>query len=310
MISRATCYKEENISDCYFRICTSERKFMMDRPVCLCGDGHGAVAAFQSLSARVAAMYVLTTDEEVACLMRPSDLGIPTLDDLENCVIICAGYPKLIEPNVLKNNVIINAHPSLLPEYRGMHSLVWAMLNDEPEFGFSIHLMNDEIDDGDILAQFRVRNQGQDSAQIWRMFDSYVQENLADVVFRFLSGDLRAVPQDQNRATWVARRNLEDCEMNWAEPNFRLRALIRALVPPYPYPRLRTPKSLYLVTRAEIIDRDYYCTVGRVVGHLNRAALIKSADGLVRVEGLADIETGVEVPVPQALPLGLRLPMV
>jgi len=281
---------------------------MTSKQICICGDGHGAIAAFKSFRAKVDSVFVLTTDEAVVSLMRPSDTLLHSLSILENYVIVCAGYSKLITSAVLKKNIIINTHPSLLPEYRGMHSLVWAILNEAAEFGFSIHLMNSEIDDGDILAQCRVQNQGQDSAQLWQIFDSYVRDNLADVVLRFISGNLKPIPQDRNKATWVPRRNLEDCELNWSEPNFRLKSLMRALVPPYPYPRLRTPKTIYGVTQAKVMDKDYFCTVGRVVGHIESTALIKSAEGLVSIERLIDLDTGAEVPVLAALPLGLRLP--
>ena len=55
-----------------------------------------------------------------------------------------------------------------------MHGLVWAMLNFEEELGFSIHLMNKYIDDGDILEQFKIKYENQTSQEIMKKFDDYV----------------------------------------------------------------------------------------------------------------------------------------
>jgi phosphoribosylglycinamide formyltransferase-1 len=58
-------------------------------------------------------------------------------------------------------NKIINIHPSLLPKYGGkgmygnnVHAAVLAA--KEKESGISIHLVNEEFDSGEILAQFKV----------------------------------------------------------------------------------------------------------------------------------------------------------
>ena len=51
-----------------------------------------------------------------------------------------------------------------------------------------------------------------------------------------------------------------------------------------------------------------FALLGAWVGHIENTALIKSAEGLVSIERLIDLDTGAEVPVLAALPLGLRLP--
>jgi len=50
---------------------------------------------------------------------------------------------------------IINKHAGLLPKYRGVFPIFWAMLNGEREFGITIHYINEKWDDGDIIVQER-----------------------------------------------------------------------------------------------------------------------------------------------------------
>jgi methionyl-tRNA formyltransferase len=47
----------------------------------------------------------------------------------------------------------INIHYSLLPKHRGVYPVNWAIQNGDSETGVSIHLVNQEIDAGKIIAQ-------------------------------------------------------------------------------------------------------------------------------------------------------------
>jgi phosphoribosylglycinamide formyltransferase-1 len=77
--------------------------------------------------------------------------------------IVLAGFLRKIPINMIRRflNKIINIHPSLLPKYGGkgmygnnVHAAVLAA--KEKESGISIHLVNEEFDSGEILAQFKV----------------------------------------------------------------------------------------------------------------------------------------------------------
>lgn len=54
-------------------------------------------------------------------------------------LVITAGYKPLIPQEVIEKSKIINIHYSLLPKYRGLHSIIWALLNGEEYVGYSIH---------------------------------------------------------------------------------------------------------------------------------------------------------------------------
>ncbi|MAS82491.1 MAG: formyl transferase [Legionellales bacterium] len=48
---------------------------------------------------------------------------------------------------------IINCHAGKLPFYRGRNILNWALINDEKEFGITVHYVDEGIDTGDIISQ-------------------------------------------------------------------------------------------------------------------------------------------------------------
>ena len=75
-------------------------------------------------------------------------------------LIVCCGFPWRLPPALLGLPRLgaINAHPSLLPKYRGAGPNVfgWMFRNDERETGVTVHRMAAEFDTGAILAQERI----------------------------------------------------------------------------------------------------------------------------------------------------------
>lgn len=73
-------------------------------------------------------------------------------------VLILAGFMRVIKKPLLDAfpNRIINIHPSLLPAFPGLHSWEQALRAGVAETGCTVHLVNDQIDAGQILGQSKV----------------------------------------------------------------------------------------------------------------------------------------------------------
>lgn len=83
---------------------------------------------------------------------------VDIIKDYTPDVLITLGWRKIIPKNVFgRVNLSINLHPALLPEYRGYHPLPYLLMNDESEHGLTAHLISEEVDAGDILAQHRFK---------------------------------------------------------------------------------------------------------------------------------------------------------
>lgn len=273
--------------------------------VALAGDGWGARPALRSLQARFSSLEVLSDDPEVLALLRPADRAVRALRDFSAETVVCAGYQPIVPAAQLQARDFINIHYALLPRYRGMHSTVWAILNGEPELGLTIHLMNEDIDDGPILGQYRIPYTAQTSAEVMEACHAIVARELGGVVQGYLEGRIQPVPQDKSRATWVPRRNRADCRIDFSQSCEQLARAFKALVRPYPLPMLVSRGVEYEVSQASIIHRPYVCTPGRVVNVDGEGAWIKITDGLLLVRAL---EREGQAVAPQAvLTRGQRL---
>jgi hypothetical protein len=66
--------------------------------------------------------------------------------------ITCIG--KIIPAAFLANRVIINAHPGLLPQNRGVDAFKWSIINKWP-IGVTLHIIDEKIDCGLIIKRER-----------------------------------------------------------------------------------------------------------------------------------------------------------
>src|SRR3546814_7089048 len=73
-------------------------------------------------------------------------------------LIVCAGYMRLIDGAVVdaRPGRIINIHPSLLPEFKGLHTHQQALDAAAAEHGASVHFVTADLDGGPVIAQARV----------------------------------------------------------------------------------------------------------------------------------------------------------
>jgi methionyl-tRNA formyltransferase len=280
--------------------------FKNTKSVTLAAHGHGGVAALISLQNVFEKVFVLTDDCNIKKSLRNCDILIDSFSQGDSDTVVCAGYHKIITKEELKNWNFINTHPSLLPKYRGLHSLAWAMLNLEKTVGFSIHLINENIDDGPILEQFSVDVGNKNSNEIMFLFDDYVAKNLGRVVRAYMSGDLTPVKQDESLATWCCRRNIKDCLIDFSMTHDQLKAFFKVLVEPYPLPMVSIKSRLLEIVEADVRHEDSLMTIGRIV-NMNKFAFIKAKESIIIVKKLRDFETGEYLNIKDTFKLGMRL---
>lgn len=72
--------------------------------------------------------------------------------------IILAGFMKILSPEFVKRfpERIINIHPALLPAFPGAHGIMDAWEAKAGHTGVTVHIVDEEVDHGRILAQERV----------------------------------------------------------------------------------------------------------------------------------------------------------
>jgi phosphoribosylglycinamide formyltransferase 1 len=72
-------------------------------------------------------------------------------------LVVGAGYMRILSAAFLERfPAVLNVHPSLLPEFRGLDAVGQAMEAGASETGVSVHFMVEEVDAGPVVARERV----------------------------------------------------------------------------------------------------------------------------------------------------------
>ena len=80
------------------------------------------------------------------------------LKEAEVNVVCLAGFMRIVTPTFINKwtGRMINIHPSLLPDYKGLHTHERVLQDGKKETGCTVHYVVPEMDSGPIIVQKRV----------------------------------------------------------------------------------------------------------------------------------------------------------
>lgn len=95
---------------------------------------------------------------------------VETLKKRKVNLVVLAGFLWLIPENLINNFTIVNIHPALLPKYggKGMYGMnvhKSVVQNNEKESGITIHYVNENYDEGQIIFQAKCTVDKNDSPE-------------------------------------------------------------------------------------------------------------------------------------------------
>ena len=80
-------------------------------------------------------------------------------------LVVLAGYMRILSPAFIQPFAgrILNIHPADTHQHQGLHAYEWAFDNQLPETKITVHLVDEGLDSGPILAQQTVDLRGADT---------------------------------------------------------------------------------------------------------------------------------------------------
>jgi folate-dependent phosphoribosylglycinamide formyltransferase PurN len=116
-------------------------------------------------------------------------------------VILC-GVTRIIKQNIIEipRIGILNAHPGILPKYRGVEPIPYALLNGDPLF-VTVHFIDSGVDSGSILNQCNIEiKRGDTLEDLWKRSEDVAAQLMTNVVQSLIAGTANPVPQDSSLA--------------------------------------------------------------------------------------------------------------
>jgi methionyl-tRNA formyltransferase len=215
---------------------------------------------------------------------RPECFEIPFFSE-EDCpgrgeALFCSGYGKVVQQSLIDAFPLgaFNAHPSLLPDYRGRHAIQWAIARGEPELGVTIHRMTAEIDQGDYLL---VRKRRFGVKEKYKEISRQLAEMAADMLlelFHLLEKQQLPEPLTPRppRGRYFRQRRPEDGKLIWEESAVAIINKVRASMENY-------PAYAHLADGSKVSFHHYLAgeAPGEVLLATPEGCLIAAGDGLV-----------------------------
>ncbi|MFE7337337.1 methionyl-tRNA formyltransferase [Streptomyces griseus] len=217
---------------------------------------------------------------------RPDDELFELLREASPDIIVANNWRTWIPPRIynLPRHGTLNIHDSLLPAYAGFSPLIWALINGEPEVGVTAHMMDEELDAGDIVVQRAVAVGPTDTAtDLFHRTVDLIAPVTVEALGLIASGQTEFTPQDRSKASFFHKRAEEDIRIDWNWPAEDLERLVRAQSAPYPAAFTFHRGQRLEVVSAVVSEGRYGGTPGRI--------FYREGDGVVIVAG-ADARTG------------------
>lgn len=118
------------------------------------------------------------------------------IDRAEVDLIVLAGFMRILSPGFVqgRRGRIINVHPSLLPDFPGMHAVSQALDHRVEVTGVTVHFVDEGVDTGPIIAQRAVPvHDGDDEAALHARIQIEEHRLLPSVVADLISRGAEAL---------------------------------------------------------------------------------------------------------------------
>ena len=223
-------------------------------------------------------------------LIQTSDVRDPevmdTLRGLEPDLAIVVAFGQIFRRELLDLPRLgcMNLHASLLPAYRGASPIVAAIREGETVAGACTMRMERGLDSGPVLRCDQLEIEPDETA-------GDLAPRLADLGARLVvrtldlweAGELRATPQDHDRATFAPMLDRSEGWIDWRESAPRIHDLVRAF-DPWPGTRTRLGGETVAIKSVRRIDGDAGdASPGTVLGLSDEGFLVAAGTGVVDV---------------------------
>jgi methionyl-tRNA formyltransferase len=179
------------------------------------------------------------------------------LDEIEGLnldLILTAAYGKIFRARSLglPSRGCVNLHASLLPRYRGVAPINWAVINGETETGVTTFFMEKGVDTGKMIVQKKTAiGETETAGEVYERLALIGAEAVVETSDLIARGEAPRLDQDDSLACYAPKLSKDDAEIRWDMPARQVHNHIRGVNPrPGAFTRFREGTVKILASRA------------------------------------------------------------
>jgi methionyl-tRNA formyltransferase len=169
---------------------------------------------------------------------KPDSVNSPEfirlLREISPDMIFVSSFGQILKQEILSLPRLgcINLHASILPAFRGASPIQAAILGGDRITGVSFMQMEKGLDTGPVyhVNEYEIQP-GQKADELEHALGVLGSQHVEDVLLRIASGELKARPQDDSKATHAGKIKKEHGEIRWSEPARKIERMLRAYHP-------------------------------------------------------------------------------
>ncbi len=204
---------------------------------------------------------------------------------------ISVSYDQIFKKSAINNHKIglINCHAGNLPDFKGRNIINWAIINNNDEFGITVHYIDSGIDTGHIIAQKLIKIKHKDDyhdllIKAYKECPKLVMESI-DIISK---NEHKSLNQKSIKKYPIlcSRRREGDEIINWNKGSLEIYNFIRALVYPGPYAQTFAKGAIIHIKKALYIDEapNYIDIPGSILKKDKNGLLVKTGDSYILIQ--------------------------
>lgn len=189
----------------------------------------------KQLTASPVKQYAL---EQNIPVMQPAtmrdDAIVAELAALQPDILVVAAYGLILPESVLEipRAGCLNVHASLLPRWRGAAPIQAAILAGDEKTGVCLMSMQAGLDCGPVYKSEAVTIGEEETAgELHDRLAHIGAELLVTHIDAIVAGELTAIAQDEQQASYAPKVKTRDAAIDWKQPSQGLQRLVRAYNP-------------------------------------------------------------------------------
>lgn len=205
-------------------------------------------------------------------------------------LFVSMSFDQIFKENIInlpKYN-IINCHAGKLPFYRGRNVLNWVLINDENEFGITVHYVDKGIDTGDIILQESYKITDDDTyATLLKRSYQHCSNLLIKAINKIRNNNIRPIKQEKIHPVgfYCGRRGSGDELLSWNQTSREVFNFVRAICKPGPMARTFLNNKEMKINKVTMIKNapNYKSIVGQILKKTKKGFIVKTKDSIVEV---------------------------
>ncbi len=125
-----------------------------------------------------------------------------------------------------------NVHTSLLPRYRGAAPINHCIINGDKESGLTSFILKPSVDTGDIILQQKI--QIKENITFGELYNELMQTApnfTIETIESLVNNSFTPILQDDTKASPAPKIFADDCKINWADDNIKIKNFIHGVSP-------------------------------------------------------------------------------